>query len=64
MRIQGFGREPDGKRPLGRQWRRWENNSQTNIHEIRCGGMEWTDVAQDSDKWWTLVDAVMNLRVP
>jgi hypothetical protein len=53
----------DGKRPLGRPMRRWEDNIKMDPQEAGWGGMGWIDMAQDRDNWWTLVDAVMNLRV-
>ena len=52
------------KRPLGRQRLRWENNIKMNLQEVRCGNMEWIELDEDSDRWWALVNAVMNLRVP
>jgi hypothetical protein len=55
---------PEGKRPLGRPRRRWEDNIRMNLREIGWGGMDWYDLAQDRDKWRALVNTVMNLRVP
>ena len=55
---------PDGKRPLGRPRRRWEDNIKMDLQEVVCGGMEWIDPAQDRDRWRALVNAVMNLRGP
>jgi hypothetical protein len=52
----------EGKRPLGRPRRRWEENIKMDLNEVRWGGMEWIDMAQDRDR--TLVNAVMNLRIP
>jgi hypothetical protein len=55
---------PEGKRPLGRPRRRWEDNIRMDLREIGCGGMDWIDLAQDRDQWRTLVNTVMNLRIP
>ena len=51
--------KPEGKRPLGRPRRRW-----VDIQEVGCGYMDWIGLAQDRDRWWTLVSAMVNLRVP
>ena len=56
--------KPEGKIPLGRPRRRWEDNIKMDLGEVRCGGMDWIELAQDSDRWWVFVNAVMNLRVP
>jgi hypothetical protein len=56
--------KPEGKRPLGRPRRRWEDNSKMDLTEIGWDGMDWIDVAQDRDQWRALVNTVMNLRVP
>jgi len=53
----------EGKRPLGRPRRKWEDNIKMDLQEVGCGGMEWIELAQDMDKWRALVSAVMNLRV-
>ena len=55
--------KPEGRRPLRRPRRRWEN-SRTDLQEVGCGYMDWIGLAQDRDRWRTLVSAVMNLRVP
>jgi len=55
--------KPAGKRPLGRPRHRWVENIRIALQEVRCGYMDWTGLAQDRDRWWTLVSAVMNLRV-
>jgi len=57
-------RKPEGKRPLGRPRRRWEDNIKMDVQEVICGGIDWIDLAQDRDRWRALVNAVMNLRVP
>ena len=54
----------EGKRPLGRPRHRWEDNIKMDLKEVGCGGMDWIELAQDRDRWRTLVNAVMNLRVP
>jgi len=55
--------KPEGKRPLGRTRRRWEDSIKIDFQEVGCGVMEWIDPAQDRDRWRALVNAVMNLRV-
>ena len=54
----------EGKRPLGRLRRRWEDNIKMDLHEVRCGGMDWIELAQGRDRRRALVIAVKNLRVP
>ena len=56
--------KPEGKRPLGRPRRRWEDNIKLDIQEVGCGDMDWIELSQDRDSWRTLLNAVMNLRVP
>jgi len=56
--------KPEGKRPLGRTRRRWEDNIKLDLQEVGCAGMGWIDLTQDMDRWRALVNAVMNLRVP
>jgi len=56
--------KPKGKRPLGRHGRRWVYNIGMELQEVGCGCMDWIGLAQDRDRWLTVVSAVMNLRVP
>jgi hypothetical protein len=56
--------KPEGKRPLVRTRRRWEDNIKTDLQEVGCGGVDWINVAQDRDRWRELVNEAMNLRVP
>jgi len=56
--------KPEGKRPLGRPRRRWADNVRTDLQEVGCGYMDWIGLAQDRERWRTLVSAVMNFRVP
>ena len=54
----------EGRRLLGRPRRRWVINIRMDLQEVGCGYMDWIGLAQDRDRWQTLVSAVMNLRVP
>ena len=56
-------RKPEGKRPLGRPRRRWEDNIKTDLRVVGGGG-DWMELAQDKDRWRALVNTVMNFRVP
>ena len=56
--------KPDGRRPLGRPRRTWEDNIKMDLQEVECGGMGWIELAQDRNRCRTLVNAVTNLRVP
>jgi hypothetical protein len=56
--------KPEGKRPLVRQRCRWEDNIRMDIREIGWEGVDWMNLAPDRDQWQTLVNMVMNLRVP
>jgi len=56
--------KPEGRRPLGRPRLRWMDNIMMDLQEVGCGYMDWIGLAQDTDRWRTLVSAVMNLRVP
>jgi hypothetical protein len=55
---------PEGKRPLGRPRRRWEDNILMDLREIGIDGTNWIQLAQDRVHWWALVNTAMNLRVP
>jgi hypothetical protein len=55
--------KPEGKRPLGRRRRRWEDNIEICLREIKWGGMDWTNLVQDRDQWRALVNTVMNRLV-
>jgi hypothetical protein len=54
---------PEGRRPLGRPRRRWEDNIKMDLQELGWG-VKWIELAQDRDRWRALVNAVKNLRVP
>ena len=56
--------KPEGKRPLGRPRRRWVDNIRMDLQEVGCKYMDWIGLAQDRDRWRTLVSAVKNLGVP
>ena len=56
--------KPEGKRPLGRPRRRWEDNIRMDLQEVGLGHEDWIGLAQDRDGWRALVSAVRNLRVP
>jgi hypothetical protein len=55
---------PEGKRPLGRPGRRWEDNIKMDLKEIGINGANWIRLAQDRVQWRAFVNTVMNLRVP
>jgi len=57
-------RKSEWKRPLGRPRRRWVDNIRMGLQEVGCGYMDWTGLAQETDRWRTLVSVEMNLRVP
>jgi hypothetical protein len=54
--------KPEGKRPLGRPMRRWEDGIRMDLRETGLGGVNWTRLAQDRDRWRAVVSAMMNLR--
>ena len=59
-----FVGKSEGKRPLGRPRRRWEDNSKMDLEEVGRGCRDWMELAQDRDGWRALVSTVMNFRVP
>jgi hypothetical protein len=64
MHIRFWRGKPEGKRILVISRRRWEDNIRMDLREIRWGGRDWIDLAQDRDHWRALVNTVINLRVP
>jgi hypothetical protein len=55
--------KPEGKRPLGKPRRRWENGIRMDLKEIGWGSVEWIHLAQDRDRWRVVVNTAMNLQV-
>jgi len=56
--------KPEGKRPLGRPRRKWEDKIKKDLQEVGCRFVDWIELAEDRDSWRSLVIAVVNLRVP
>ena len=56
--------KPEGKRPLGRPRSRWKDNIKMDLQEVGGGCGDGMELAQDRDRWWTLVSTLRNLRVP
>ena len=56
--------QAEGKRQLGRPRHRWEDNIKMDLQEVGCEGMDWIELAQEGERWQTLVNVVMNLWVP
>jgi hypothetical protein len=56
--------KPEGKRPLGRLIRGWDDDIKMDLREIGWCGVDWIDLAQDRDQWRALVNTIKNLRVP
>ena len=56
--------KPEGKRPLGRPRRRWENNIKMDLQEVGGGRGDWIELAKDRDRWWALAGTVRDFRVP
>jgi hypothetical protein len=57
-------RKPEGKRPLKRSRCRRENNIKTDLQEVGCEGIDWVDLAQNTERWRAVVNAIMNLPDP
>jgi hypothetical protein len=55
--------KPEGKRPLGRPMLRWEDNIKMPRQKVGRRDMDWIDLAEDLDRWWAVVKAVMNIRI-
>jgi len=62
--VQGLVDRPNGYRLLGRHRCRWENNIKIDMHEMEWGGMDWTALARDRNRWQAFVNTVNNLRIP
>jgi len=56
--------KPEGRRPLGRPRRRWVDNIRMDLQDVGCEYMDWIGLAQDRDRWRTLVSSEINLLVP
>ena len=56
--------KPEGRRPLGRPRRGWADSFRMDLQKVGCEYMDWIGLAQDRERWRTLVSAVMNLRIP
>ena len=54
----------EGKTPLWRPRHRWEDNIKMYLQEVGCGGMDWIELAQDTERWRAIVNALMNFWVP
>jgi hypothetical protein len=56
--------KPEGRRPLGRPRRRWEDNIRMDLREVGCGCVDWMELVHDRDRWRAPVSGVTNIRVP
>jgi hypothetical protein len=54
----------EGRRRLGRFNRRWKSNIKMDLREVKWVGMDRINLAEDRERWWAVVNAVMNLRIP
>jgi hypothetical protein len=61
---QGYCEEPEGKIPLGRPIRRWEDNIKMDLQKVEGGCGDWMELVQDRERWRALLSTVMNFRVP
>ena len=57
-------RKTEGNRSFGRSRCTWEDNIKIDLQKVGCGGIDWTELAQDIDRWWALGNTLINLRVP
>ena len=64
MCVRFWRGKPEGKRPLGRSRRRWEDNIKMDLEEVGRGCGDWMELAQDRDRWRALVGTVINFGVP
>jgi hypothetical protein len=62
--YRGLVRKLEGKSPPGRPRHRWKDNIKLDLQEVGCGSMDRIELAQDRDRWWALVNEVMDLQVP
>jgi hypothetical protein len=63
--LTGFWQgRPEGRRAFGKPKRRWKDNIKMDLREFGCGGTPWIDLDQDRDRWWAVVNAVINLWIP
>jgi hypothetical protein len=56
--------KPEGKRPLGRPKRRWEDTIRMELQQVGCGDLDWIELVWDRDTWREFVKAIIYLRVP
>jgi hypothetical protein len=62
--IQGLVGKPEGRRPLGRLKRRCKDNIKMDFRKVGWKGMDWINLAQDRERWWNVINVVINLPVP